>query len=55
MLQSLLDASPSRQRPLLQAQLTLLQESVERAFTDPGRSAIAQGADLQGIGGSSPL
>ncbi|MET7440922.1 hypothetical protein ACWERY_13870 [Streptomyces sp. NPDC004082] len=53
--QNLLDASPSRQRPLLQAPLTLLQESVERAFTDPNRRAIAQGADLQGIGGSSPL
>ncbi|MFJ3224745.1 hypothetical protein ACIPJS_15530 [Streptomyces sp. NPDC086783] len=55
MLQNLLDALPSRQRLLLQAQSTLLQEPVERAFTVPGRRAIARGADLQGVGGGSPL
>ncbi|WP_426405398.1 DUF2254 domain-containing protein [Streptomyces sp. R-07] len=53
MLEGLLEDLPPQQHPGVQAQLSLLQESVERAFTDPARRAIAQRADLQGIGGQS--
>lgn len=53
MLEGLLEDLPPQQHPAVKAQLRLLQESVERAFTDPARRAIAQQADLQGIGGQS--
>ncbi|MFJ5829153.1 DUF2254 family protein [Streptomyces sp. NPDC093089] len=54
MLDGLLDTLPPQQHPPIQKQLALLRNSVERAFTDPGRRAIAQQADLQGVGGQSP-
>ncbi|MFE1230376.1 DUF2254 domain-containing protein [Streptomyces sp. NPDC058745] len=56
MLEGLLDALPPAQHPAVRTQLLLLQESAERAFTDPARLAIAERADHQGIGGqySSP-
>lgn len=53
MLDGLLDALPPEQKPAVRRQLTLLQESVERTFTDPSRRAVAQQADSQGIGGQS--
>lgn len=53
LLDGLLDTVPPTQRPPVQAELDLLSQSVERAFTDPGRRAIAQRADSQGIGGRS--
>ncbi|MEY2270108.1 DUF2254 domain-containing protein [Streptomyces virginiae] len=51
MLDGLLDVLPPQQHPSLRAELRLLEESVEREFTDPARRAIAQQADSQGIGG----
>ncbi|MEV4680572.1 DUF2254 domain-containing protein [Streptomyces kurssanovii] len=53
MLDGLLDALPPQQHPAVRAQTLLLQESVEREFTDPARRAVARQADLQGIGGQS--
>lgn len=58
MLDGLLDALPPPQHSAVRTQLLLLQESVEREFTDPARRAIAEEADHQGIGGkysSHPL
>ncbi|MFD3547101.1 DUF2254 domain-containing protein [Streptomyces sp. NPDC058655] len=54
MLEGLLDALPAQQHPSVRAQMTLLQQSVERQFADPARRAIAQQPDLQGIGGQDP-
>lgn len=51
MLDSLLDILPPQRHPSVRAELSLLEESVEREFTDPARRAIAQQADSQGIGG----
>ncbi|MFD7324137.1 DUF2254 domain-containing protein [Streptomyces sp. NPDC059875] len=51
MLDDLLEALPPQQHASVRAQLGLLQESIEREFTDPARRAIAQQADHQGIGG----
>ncbi|MFF9909165.1 DUF2254 domain-containing protein [Streptomyces sp. NPDC013457] len=51
MLDELLDSLPAGQHPALRAQLSMLQESVEREFTDPARRALAQQPDFQGIGG----
>lgn len=51
LLDGLLDALPPQQHPSLHTLTSLLQESVEREFTDPAHRAIAQQADLQGIGG----
>ncbi|WP_086831083.1 DUF2254 domain-containing protein [Streptomyces sp. NRRL B-24572] len=50
-LEGLLDALPPELHPPVHAEMRLLQESVEREFTDPARRALAQQADLQGIGG----
>ncbi|WP_078613483.1 DUF2254 domain-containing protein [Streptomyces katrae] len=50
-LEGLLDVLPPQRHPSVHAELGLLQESVEREFTDPARRAIAQQADSQGIGG----
>ncbi|MBX9421400.1 DUF2254 domain-containing protein [Streptomyces lateritius] len=47
----LLDALPPEQHPSVRAQSDLLRGAVEREFTDPARRAVAQQADLQGIGG----
>ncbi|WP_282696558.1 DUF2254 domain-containing protein [Streptomyces sp. CC208A] len=51
LLEDLLDTLPPEQHPSVKAQLVLLEKSVEREFTDPDRRAVAQQADLQGIGG----
>ncbi|MFE9740590.1 DUF2254 domain-containing protein [Streptomyces sp. NPDC006477] len=51
LLDGLLDALPPEQHPSVRAQSDLLREAVEREFTDPARRAVAQQADLQGIGG----
>ncbi|MGV9454579.1 DUF2254 domain-containing protein [Streptomyces sp. NPDC003635] len=53
LLDGLLEALPPQQHLAVRRQSTLLQESVERAFTDPARRAVAQQADSQGIGGQS--
>ncbi|MFF5714991.1 DUF2254 domain-containing protein [Streptomyces sp. NPDC012756] len=50
-LEGLLDSLPPELHPPVHAEMRLLQESVEREFTDPARRALAQQADLQGIGG----
>ncbi|MEU1039483.1 DUF2254 domain-containing protein [Streptomyces sp. NPDC005907] len=54
MFEDLLDVLPSTQHPAVRAELSLLQESVEREFPDAARRAIAQGSDRQGIGGHRP-
>ncbi|MFI1396373.1 DUF2254 domain-containing protein [Streptomyces sp. NPDC020681] len=51
LLEGLLDTLPAAHLPAVRTELVLLQESVEREFTDPARRAIAQEADRQGIGG----
>ncbi|MFC8952763.1 DUF2254 domain-containing protein [Streptomyces sp. NPDC057101] len=51
LLDGLLDALPPEQHPSVRAQSDLLRGAVEREFTDPARRAVAQQADLQGIGG----
>ena len=54
MLNGLLDALPPPQHASVRRQLRLLQEAVEREFTDPARRALAEQADPQGIGGRQP-
>ncbi|MEU7006650.1 DUF2254 domain-containing protein [Streptomyces sp. NPDC046332] len=55
MLDGLLDALPPPQHPAVRTLSSLLEESVEREFTDPARRSIAQQPDLQGIGGRRSL
>ncbi|MFE2218500.1 DUF2254 domain-containing protein [Streptomyces canus] len=52
-LDGLVESLPAAQHPALENELELLHQSVERAFTDPARRALAQCADPQGIGGRS--
>ncbi|MFD8974839.1 DUF2254 domain-containing protein [Streptomyces sp. NPDC059593] len=54
MLEGLLDTLPPSQHAAVRAELSLLQEAIEREFTDPARRAIAQQPDHQGIGGRYP-
>lgn len=54
MLEGLLDALPPSQHSAVRTQSLLLQEAVEREFTDPARRAVAEQADHQGIGGRYP-
>lgn len=49
----LLDSLPPTQHPAVRAEADLLSESVERAFPDATRRAVAQTADSQGVGGRS--
>lgn len=51
LLEGLRDTLPPARLPAVRIQLGLLQESVERVFTDPARRAVAQKADRQGLGG----
>ncbi|MFG3346062.1 DUF2254 domain-containing protein [Streptomyces sp. NPDC048018] len=51
LLDGLLEALPPERHPAVLRESSLLRESVERAFADPARRALAQQADLQGIGG----
>ncbi|MFF3686279.1 DUF2254 domain-containing protein [Streptomyces sp. NPDC002187] len=49
--QGLLDTLPAERLPAVRVELGLLDEAVERQFTDPVRRAMAQTPDPQGIGG----
>ncbi|MFJ3222245.1 DUF2254 domain-containing protein [Streptomyces sp. NPDC086783] len=51
LLEGLLEALPTECGPALRVELGLLDEAVDRAFTDPLRRASARSADSQGIGG----
>ncbi|WP_328619682.1 DUF2254 domain-containing protein [Streptomyces sp. NBC_00354] len=51
LLDDLLETLPAERLPAVRAELALLGESVQRAFTDPTRRASAQTADRQGVGG----
>ncbi|WP_308296877.1 DUF2254 domain-containing protein [Streptomyces sp. ISL-44] len=51
LLEDLLETQPPERLPAVRAELALLEEAVQRAFTDPARRASAQTADRQGIGG----
>jgi uncharacterized membrane protein len=53
LLDGLLESLPAVQHPAVETELKLLLQSVERAFPDPDRRAVAQWADRQGIGGRS--
>lgn len=53
LLDGLLETLPAAHLPAVREQSDLLRESVERAFTDPVRRAVAQRPDRQGIGGRS--
>ncbi|WAZ26543.1 DUF2254 domain-containing protein [Streptomyces cinnabarinus] len=55
MLEGLLATLPPQRHPSVRTHLTLLQESINRTFTDRARRAIAQQADPQGIGGQPSL
>ncbi|MGW8766343.1 DUF2254 domain-containing protein [Streptomyces sp. NPDC055815] len=54
MLEGLLDSLPPSQHAAVRTEISLLQESIDREFTDPARRAIAQQPDHQGIGGKYP-
>ncbi|WP_331772664.1 DUF2254 domain-containing protein (plasmid) [Embleya sp. NBC_00888] len=51
LLDGLVDALPHERHPALRHELDLLDQSVDRSFTDPARHTSAQVADRQGIGG----
>ncbi|MEV7399712.1 DUF2254 domain-containing protein [Streptomyces sp. NPDC091267] len=50
---ALLDSLPPAHHPAVLAEADLLRESVERAFPDATRRAVARTADSQGVGGRS--
>jgi uncharacterized membrane protein len=54
MLESLIETLPAERTALLRRELTLLQRTVERAFSDPEDRARANTGDFQGVGGSGP-
>jgi uncharacterized membrane protein len=51
MLENLIQTLPHERAPLLRDELTLLQRSAERCFTDPEDRALAEVSDSQGVGG----
>ncbi|MEU8675438.1 DUF2254 domain-containing protein [Streptomyces sp. NPDC048560] len=51
MLDGLIETLPPRRHPAVQAEVLLLEESIEREFPDAARRSIARSADRQGIGG----
>lgn len=51
LLEGLLDTLPADHLPAVRTELELLEEAVEREFTDPVRRATARTSDRQGIGG----
>lgn len=51
LLEGLLDTLPAEHLPAVRTELGLLEEAVEREFTDPVRRATARTGDRQGIGG----
>jgi uncharacterized membrane protein len=52
MLENLVELLPSRRAPLLQRELRMLEAATKRSFPDPDDQALAEGSDLQGMGGS---
>ncbi len=52
MLESLIETLPAERTALLRRELTLLQRTVERAFSDPEDRARADTGDFRGVGGS---
>ncbi|WP_189505336.1 hypothetical protein [Streptomyces narbonensis] len=54
MLDGLLDTLPPSQHASVRWEIGLLQEPIDREFTDPALRAIAQQPDHQGIGGNYP-
>ncbi|MET9572348.1 DUF2254 domain-containing protein [Streptomyces virginiae] len=50
LLEGLLHAVPAVSRPAVDTELSLLRESVDRAYTDPARRTLARTTDPQGIG-----
>jgi uncharacterized membrane protein len=53
MLENLIDTLPDRRAPLLRQELQLLELSSKRIFPDPADQALAESADLQGMGGGN--
>ncbi|WP_369142000.1 DUF2254 family protein [Streptomyces sp. R44] len=54
MLEGLLDTLPPSQHDAVRTEISLLQEPIDREFTDPARRAIAQRPDHRVIGGKYP-
>jgi uncharacterized membrane protein len=54
MLEHLLRTLPEARREALQQELLMLQESVERGFSDLRERRMAGVSDMQGVGGSAP-
>jgi len=54
MLEDLIKALPPVRAPLLQQELASLNKSAVRAFPEPEDRALAEEADSQGVGGSTP-
>jgi uncharacterized membrane protein len=52
MLKNLIELLPRERGDLLRQELELLHRSAERAFVDPEDRALAEGSDLQGMGGN---
>jgi len=55
MLEDLIDTLPEAMHPLLQKELALLATASRRSFPDLDDQALAESADLQGIGGDDEL
>jgi len=55
MLENLIETLPEIRRPVLQEELTLLSGTIKRTFVDPEEQDRASIADLQGVGGRSPV
>jgi uncharacterized membrane protein len=54
MLEDLIEGLPAARAPLLRQELALLDKSAVRAFPEPEDRALAEQADSQGVGGSTP-
>jgi uncharacterized membrane protein len=54
MLENLIESLPEERTVLLRQELTLLQRTVQRTFSDPEDRARADAGDLQGMGGAYP-
>jgi len=55
MLENLIETLPEIRRPVLEEELTLLSGTIKRTFVDPEEQDRASIADLQGVGGRSPV
>jgi uncharacterized membrane protein len=52
MLENLVQTLPAARTPLLRQELGVVQRSAERSFAEPEDRALADGSDMQGVGGT---